>query len=314
MSASDVAGFFDKGLTEVGAPMGPFFGHVNDDADEKQMEAYKAPDPYPLMYLGDQSQAAIGMPPGDLGSHQARYMAPILAGPDLGAASGPVPGPPATWSPAGATGGSTSPSGGRTSSTRARSGSLSGEDAASAGSRKNRSKKSGRRRKGGKASDDEKDAKRDSMLARNRAAALKCRRKKKIFVSDLERQRIEAERQNQRLVDEHTALMNEVTRIKNSIMEHAACNDPQIDNWFGLEARRFVQATRERYMAIYGDVDAATFTHLPAPADTHSSTPPSEHTVASEASAQRDSDCGSVFTSSRRSSIADSQGAFSDRS
>ncbi|KLU92731.1 hypothetical protein MAPG_11633 [Magnaporthiopsis poae ATCC 64411] len=313
MSAPSVAGFFNKGLIEVDNPMGPFFGHVNGDADEKQ--TYKAPDPYPLMYLDDQSQVVMGMPSGDLGSHQAQYMTPTLVGPDLGAASSDlVTAPPATWSPAGATDGSASPSSERTSSTRARSGSLSGDDAAIAGSRKKGSKKAGRRRKGDKVSDEEKDAKRDSMLARNRAAALKCRRKKKVFVSDLERQRIEAERQNQRLVDEHTALMNEVTRIKNSIMEHASCNDPQIDKWFGLEARRFVQATRERYIAVYGDADPVTFTQLLAPAATHPSTPPSEPTVTSEGSAQRGSDCGSVVTSSRRSSIAGSQGAFSDRS
>jgi hypothetical protein len=40
---------------------------------------------------------------------------------------------------------------------------------------------------------------------------------------------------------EYNGLLGEVSRMKNQIMAHANCHDPNIDKWIENEARRFVQ-------------------------------------------------------------------------
>lgn len=45
---------------------------------------------------------------------------------------------------------------------------------------------------------------------------------------------------------EYNGLVDEVTRMKNELMSHASCHDPNIDLWLENEARRFVQSSAER--------------------------------------------------------------------
>jgi hypothetical protein len=45
---------------------------------------------------------------------------------------------------------------------------------------------------------------------------------------------------------EYETLMEEVTRIKNSLVSHACCSDPRIDSWIRNEARSFVKRAAER--------------------------------------------------------------------
>ncbi|KAL8371801.1 hypothetical protein RB595_001547 [Gaeumannomyces hyphopodioides] len=316
MSALSIPGFFDRSSTNIDPAMTSFFGGL----ERKQMEAYKDRDPYPLMYLDGQSQVAMGVAPGDLERQQAQYVAPSLPSPNLGAASisgskappRPVPrsAPLATLSPGETAYNAPAPSS-RTKSTGSKSGSGSGDSAPNIAVREDQSKRRDRRRKGSKSSEqdgDEKDTKRDSVLARNRVAALKCRRKKKVFVSDLEEQRIDLEQKRQKLQTEYSTLLNEVTSIKNRLMDHATCNDPHIDNWLDLEARRFVQTTKERYGRTYGSTVDFTYEELidtAAPVASALSGP----AVASDISTQPSSVSGSVVSpSSRRNSIAHSQG------
>lgn len=93
---------------------------------------------------------------------------------------------------------------------------------------------------------DEEDDKRKKFLEKNRIAASKCRQKKKVFVSELEQTKIDLERQNAHLHVEFITLLNDVSRIKNELMLHAGCKDPNIDRWFEVEARKFVQASADR--------------------------------------------------------------------
>ncbi|KAI1100747.1 hypothetical protein F4804DRAFT_344506 [Jackrogersella minutella] len=90
-------------------------------------------------------------------------------------------------------------------------------------------------------------AKRNRFLEKNRVAATKCRQKKKEWVSDLEETRFGLESQNNHLQMEYSSLRNEITQIKSQLMEHASCNDPNIDKWIENEAKRFVVGAGDRY-------------------------------------------------------------------
>jgi cyclic AMP-dependent transcription factor ATF-2 len=87
------------------------------------------------------------------------------------------------------------------------------------------------------------DEKRSRFLERNRVAASKCREKKKLYVSDLEETKRDLETQNAQLQLEYEGLLGEVSGLKNHLLAHAKCNDPNIEAWLSYEARKFVQNT-----------------------------------------------------------------------
>ncbi|KAF4991715.1 hypothetical protein FDECE_13946 [Fusarium decemcellulare] len=87
------------------------------------------------------------------------------------------------------------------------------------------------------------DAKRNKFLKRNRIAASKCRQKKKEWVNNLEETRHGLEHQHSNLQMEYNGLVDEVSRMKTQLMQHAACNDANINQWIENEARKFVQRT-----------------------------------------------------------------------
>ncbi|KAL3304578.1 bZIP transcription factor [Colletotrichum asianum] len=88
--------------------------------------------------------------------------------------------------------------------------------------------------------------KRNKFLERNRIAASKCRQKKKEWVTDLQETKQGLESQHAQLQMEYNGLVDQVTRMKNELMSHANCNDPNINLWLENEARRFVQSSAER--------------------------------------------------------------------
>ncbi|KAI1415209.1 hypothetical protein F5Y13DRAFT_187311 [Hypoxylon sp. FL1857] len=96
--------------------------------------------------------------------------------------------------------------------------------------------------------------KRNKFLERNRVAATKCRQKKKEWVSDLEEAQLGLESQHNQLQVEYSNLRNEITNIKSQLMEHATCNDPNIDKWIENEAKRFVLGASERYDQMLTDL------------------------------------------------------------
>ncbi|KAF4975385.1 hypothetical protein FZEAL_7836 [Fusarium zealandicum] len=91
--------------------------------------------------------------------------------------------------------------------------------------------------------------KRNKFLKRNRIAASKCRQKKKEWVNNLEETRYGLEHQHSSLQMEYNGLVDEVSRMKTQLMQHAACNDPNIDQWIENEARKFVQRAAAQHQA-----------------------------------------------------------------
>ncbi|KAL7808803.1 hypothetical protein V8C44DRAFT_359582 [Trichoderma aethiopicum] len=84
-------------------------------------------------------------------------------------------------------------------------------------------------------------AQRTKNLERNRIAASKCRQKKKEWVMELEETKSGMEIRHTNLRLEYLTLLDEVTSIKNQLMAHAACNDPNINFWIEKEALRYVE-------------------------------------------------------------------------
>lgn len=91
------------------------------------------------------------------------------------------------------------------------------------------------------------EGKRRHFLQRNRVAAMKCRKKKKEWVNDLEETKSGLESQNTHLHMELDGLVDEASRIRAQLMVHANCNDSNIDKWIENEAKRFVIGAGERY-------------------------------------------------------------------
>ncbi|KAI1350244.1 hypothetical protein F5Y01DRAFT_161620 [Xylaria sp. FL0043] len=107
--------------------------------------------------------------------------------------------------------------------------------------------KSGRNKGKINADPKEREGKRRHFLQRNRVAAMKCRKKKKEWVNDLEETKSGLENQNAHLHMELDGLVDEASRIRAELMAHANCNDSNIDKWIENEAKRFVIGTGERY-------------------------------------------------------------------
>jgi hypothetical protein len=92
----------------------------------------------------------------------------------------------------------------------------------------------------------EDESKRNKFLERNRIAAYKCRQKKKEWVNELEERTKGLETRHSTLQHELNALATEVSEMKNQLMAHAGCHDPNITRWIENEARRFVQNDSRR--------------------------------------------------------------------
>ncbi|RYP00958.1 hypothetical protein DL765_010884 [Monosporascus sp. GIB2] len=101
------------------------------------------------------------------------------------------------------------------------------------------------------------ETKRNRFLEKNRIAATKCRQKKKEWMSDLEETRSGLESQNSQLRMECNGLLDEVSRLRIELMQHASCNDPNIDKWVENEAKRFVLTTGERYDQMLAEIGAS---------------------------------------------------------
>ncbi|NXQ24669.1 ATF7 factor, partial [Alaudala cheleensis] len=78
----------------------------------------------------------------------------------------------------------------------------------------------GRRRR---AAAEDPDERRQRFLERNRAAASRCRQKRKLWVSSLEKKAEELSSQNLQLSNEVTLLRNEVAQLKQLLLAHKDC-------------------------------------------------------------------------------------------
>ncbi|KAK1244188.1 hypothetical protein MKX08_002326 [Trichoderma sp. CBMAI-0020] len=117
-------------------------------------------------------------------------------------------------------------------------------------------------------------AQRTKNLERNRIAASKCRQKKKEWVVELEVKKDSMQLRHTELRAEYSSLVEEVTAIKNELMAHAKCQDPNINFWIEKEALRYVERCMgpplERRPSIVGNAASGSST-LPSPAESHRS-------------------------------------------
>ncbi|EHK42177.1 hypothetical protein TRIATDRAFT_302381 [Trichoderma atroviride IMI 206040] len=117
-------------------------------------------------------------------------------------------------------------------------------------------------------------AQRTKNLERNRIAASKCRQKKKEWVVDLEVKKDSMQLRHAELRAEYSSLVEEVTAIKNELMAHAKCQDPNINFWIEKEALKYVERCMgpppERRPSMLGNAASGSST-LPSPAESHRS-------------------------------------------
>ncbi|XP_045071115.1 cyclic AMP-responsive element-binding protein 5-like [Coregonus clupeaformis] len=71
--------------------------------------------------------------------------------------------------------------------------------------------------------DEDPDERRRKFLERNRAAATRCRQKRKVWVVSLEKKAEELTQTNMQLLNEVTVLKNEVTQLKQLLLTHKDC-------------------------------------------------------------------------------------------
>ncbi len=79
------------------------------------------------------------------------------------------------------------------------------------------------RRRGRKPDEEEPELKRQRFLERNRAAASRCRAKKKVWVENLEHKSKEVEGMNHSLQQEVVMLRSEVQQLKSILIAHKDC-------------------------------------------------------------------------------------------
>ncbi|KHN94037.1 transcription factor atf21 [Metarhizium album ARSEF 1941] len=105
--------------------------------------------------------------------------------------------------------------------------------------RQSKSKEAGT--EGGSVHADAEDAThRQGSLERNRIAASKCRKRMKKWVHDLEKRNSGLEKRHKDLQIEYLYLVQEISELKNYILGHASCRDPNIDTWLDNEASKYV--------------------------------------------------------------------------
>ncbi|KAL6879298.1 hypothetical protein J3F83DRAFT_768533 [Trichoderma novae-zelandiae] len=123
----------------------------------------------------------------------------------------------------------------------------------------------------GSAAKREDTAQRTKNLERNRIAASKCRQKKKEWVTELEETKQGMEMRHTNLRMEYLTLLDEVTRIKNQLMAHAACNDPNINFWIEKEALRYVERCMDPPAPAASEPAAPEPCTLPSPSESQPS-------------------------------------------
>ncbi|OAQ65371.1 transcription factor ATF2 [Pochonia chlamydosporia 170] len=82
---------------------------------------------------------------------------------------------------------------------------------------------------------------RQRSLERNRVAASKCRKRKKQWTDNLEQKKSGLESIHNELQAEYMQLLQESSQLKNFLIGHSGCQDPNIDVWIKNEASKFVR-------------------------------------------------------------------------
>ncbi|KAG5984151.1 hypothetical protein E4U55_005864 [Claviceps digitariae] len=86
-----------------------------------------------------------------------------------------------------------------------------------------------------------KPTRRERSLERNRVAASKCRKRKKAWTEKLEEKKSGLEAMHSELQSQYLSLLQESSHLKNHLITHAGCHDPNIDVWINNEASKYVR-------------------------------------------------------------------------
>ncbi|KAG6006152.1 hypothetical protein E4U21_007262 [Claviceps maximensis] len=86
-----------------------------------------------------------------------------------------------------------------------------------------------------------KPTRRERSLERNRVAASKCRKRKKAWTEKLEEKKSGLEAMHSELQSQYLNLLQESSHLKNHLITHAGCHDPNIDVWINNEASKYVR-------------------------------------------------------------------------
>ncbi|KAI7794198.1 Activating transcription factor 7a [Triplophysa rosa] len=128
----------------------------------------------------------------------------------------------------------------------------------------------GRRRR---TADDDPDERRQRFLERNRAAASRCRQKRKVWVNSLEKKAEELTSFNVSLSNEVSHLRNEVAHLKQLLLAHKDCPVTTLQKKAAYLGEEHIKETSEP-------------TGSPAPVIQHSSLAPSPNGLSSRAAAE----------------------------
>ncbi|XP_047204311.1 cyclic AMP-dependent transcription factor ATF-7b isoform X2 [Girardinichthys multiradiatus] len=128
----------------------------------------------------------------------------------------------------------------------------------------------GRRRR---ASEMDPDERRQRFLERNRAAASRCRQKRKLWVNSLEKKAEDLANMNISLTNEVTLLRNEVAQLKQLLLAHKDCPVTVMQKKAVFLAAGGEEASREAPTEHIGS-PAAVIQHVPSPAAVASSPGP----------------------------------------
>ncbi|XP_072531104.1 cyclic AMP-responsive element-binding protein 5 [Salminus brasiliensis] len=121
----------------------------------------------------------------------------------------------------------------------------------------------GRRRR---TADDDPDERRRKFLERNRAAASRCRQKRKVWVSSLEKKAEELTHTNLQLQNEVTLLRSEVTQLKQILLAHKDCPvTTRQESQGGSPTRSPIQTHGVQHNSISTSSITAGHTHLTTP-------------------------------------------------
>lgn len=88
---------------------------------------------------------------------------------------------------------------------------------------------------------DTKSARHDRLLARNRVAASKCRQRKKVWTEKLETKKAGLQSEHAQLQSQYVNLLQEASQLKDLLLNHAGCDDPNISSWIGNEAVKYAR-------------------------------------------------------------------------
>ncbi|KAM4582678.1 cyclic AMP-dependent transcription factor ATF-7b isoform 2-T3 [Fundulus diaphanus] len=128
----------------------------------------------------------------------------------------------------------------------------------------------GRRRR---ASEMDPDERRQRFLERNRAAASRCRQKRKLWVNSLEKKAEDLANMNVSLTNEVTLLRNEVAQLKQLLLAHKDCPVTVMQKKAAFLAAGGEEVSREAPSEHIGS-PAAVIQHVPSPAAVSSSPGP----------------------------------------